>query len=86
MQIIEESLQEHFDGKNTCVRKYFSTLITTPQNINWIATDSNGSIWGYPTKPYAGEYYAMWFGQGETYLGKAALEDTSWRDTLIEVE
>ena len=66
---------------------YFRKIFTVPKDIAWIATDSDGYIYGYeskPTKPHIINNYWASYGD-EFYIGQCTFQG-NWEDSLMEVE
>ena len=52
-----------------------------PPEVNWIATDSDGDVFGYLEKPEIGVY--MWFGSKSELLDLKPFP-THWKESLEE--
>lgn len=72
----EETKEITFEGKT----------YTVPTWVKWVARDEDGSAFVYKCKPYMSE--SGWYGyddHGDSCL-RIVEEDTSWEDSLTEVE
>lgn len=64
--------------------KYLGQCVTIPQHVNFLAISPNGFLFGYLTKPLAGEKY--WHhSKAFKVIGECDLEGLDWRETLREV-
>jgi hypothetical protein len=66
---------------------YFGIILQVPIEKYYIATDENGDIYAYSSKPWLGDTY--WrggsFGADVKYLGDVAFEG-DWKESLMEIE
>lgn len=60
------------------MRKYDWSNV--PDNVQWIATDSNGAVFGYVEKPYNGGFY--WYALNPKYINQQY--QGNWRESLEE--
>lgn len=63
---------------------YCGVRIQIDRFHDWIATDSDGTMYSYLNKPVANESTGEWLSGGKEpcYIGDADLQDTDWRETL----
>jgi hypothetical protein len=57
------------------------------QRIKFIATDADGSVYGYTNRPYVAENSDGWSSiDGEYYLIAGIEYEGDWNNSLVEVE
>lgn len=69
---------------------YYGKRFQVSRYHDWIATDADGDIFSYRSKPRMNddEEMRMWESadDGEThYIGEADMQNTDWRDSLVYV-
>lgn len=67
--------------------EYQGESLVVPENVNYIATDSNGDRYGYSHKPEIPDWISAWRISVSTgdyhFLGVGSSKD--WRDSLVQV-
>ncbi|WGL97381.1 hypothetical protein QE177_09115 [Arsenophonus sp. aPb] len=74
--------------KETKQVDYFGIELTVDADINFLATDDDGFVYGYIFKPEYTRVPKVWGSKGVYVTGPVAkvdLGDKDWKETLVEV-
>ncbi len=73
--------------KETKQVNYFGIELTVDADINFLATDQDGYVFGYYLKPLLEHINCFWLPKRiPSYsIAKVDLGDKDWKDTLVEV-
>lgn len=90
MKLLEEVKFEvdHFIEAVLKRVEYFGIPLTIYDDIRWLATDENGSLYGYDWKPILSddEWLPRNSASNAFYIGNADLEGMDWEKTLLEIK
>jgi hypothetical protein len=68
----------------TRVVEYFGYAVTIPAHHRWLATEYDGKVYSYASKPVKASAWGF-CGNGDlTHVADMSMEDTPWQETRVE--